>query len=269
MQAVKPGEQIHTQAIADFYMGYVLNDAKTHEAGRPIYDDQERIRIRWAGNTKSEFHAPASDRSDRPVVNPIDKSRHWPKWKDHPDFKAAYDAFKAGLDQAVNGTPISELPFLTEARRAELKAVNIFTAETLANLDDKTLGKLGMDMRSLKMQAQAFLERAAGAAVDAKHAAEMDALRREMEALRAQVSGASAAQGKAEPAKAKKAGDYDAEASPFWGMGEDDIRNWLTDADPDHQHHDKPHHKAGKATLCKLADQVNDALRRIEQSRAA
>ena len=100
------GDQIHTQAIIDFYNGHEQNDIKSKAAGRPIFDDVEMIRIRWAGNTKSELHAPAEDRSDRPVINPMDRSRSWPKWKDHPDFKAAYDAFKAGQSVALNGTPI-------------------------------------------------------------------------------------------------------------------------------------------------------------------
>ena len=61
-QHVAAGDMIHTQAVPRFYMGLIQNELKSKEAGRPIYDDIEMIEIKWAGNTKSELHAPASDR---------------------------------------------------------------------------------------------------------------------------------------------------------------------------------------------------------------
>ncbi|NBT32227.1 MAG: hypothetical protein EBT13_10110, partial [Rhodobacteraceae bacterium] len=83
-------------AFADFYNGTMRNETKSIAAGRPIFDDVEMIRIRWAGNTKNEFHAPASDRSDRPVLDPETNTKWWPTWREHPDFRQAYEAFKLG-----------------------------------------------------------------------------------------------------------------------------------------------------------------------------
>ena len=240
---------IHTQAIASFYNGMVKNDAKSAKAGRPIYDDVEKIKIVWAGNTKSEFHAPATDRCDRPMVNPEDKSRYYVAWKDHPDFKKAYDAFKAGQAFAMSGTPITELSFLTEANRAELKAINIHTAEQLVGMDASKVNKFGLGM--WRDQAKAFLARAAGAAVDAEHAAEKAALQAQLDEMKAQIAALSAGASvpKAKPAEAVS-------NSPFESWSDEDIRNWLKDAGEE-----APHNRTGHAKLVALADAVNARMR--------
>ena len=48
--------------------------------------------------------------------------------------------------------------FLTEARRAELRAQNIYTIEALAAIDGLELKNLGMDGRDLKNKAMEYLE---------------------------------------------------------------------------------------------------------------
>lgn len=261
------GGMIHTQALVDFYNGAALNEGKTAKEGRPIYDDVEMIRIRWAGNTKSELHAPASDRSDRPIKNGEDNTRWYPKWKDHPDFKKAYDAFKAGQEWAANGTPISELPFLTEAKRLELKAVNIHTAEQLANLDQKTANKFGMDMMNLQKQAQLYLQRAAGAAVDAAHEAERQAMLSDMAAMRQQLDAllAGGALAAAKPGL-KASAAVSPLASPFDTWDDVDIRNWMKEADPDAP---PPGPRCSHATLVRLADELNERLRAANEGQAA
>jgi len=248
------GGMIHTQAIVDFYNGATKNDVKSSQAGRPIYDDVEMIRIRWAGNTKSELHAPADDRCDRPIKNREDNSRYYVKWKDHPDFKPAYDAFKAGQSSVLNGTPITELPFLTEGQRLELKAINILTAEALANVDPNT--KLGSGLKDLRQDAKNYLERAAGAAVDARHEAEKAAMQAQLDEMRAQISELASLGSK--PKAVKAPAPAPVSASPFETWGDDDIRAWLKDADPSA---DEPHHKLGHAKLVALADETNARLR--------
>jgi len=250
------GGMIHTQAIVDFYNGAQKNEVKSLAAGRPIYDDVEMIRIRWAGNTKSELHAPANDRSDRPIKNREDNSRYYPKWKDHPDFKPAYDAFKAGQASVLNGTPISELPFLTEGQRLELKAINILTAEALANVDPNS--KLGSGLKDLRRDAQNYLQRAAGAAVDARHEAEKAAMQAQMDELKAQMAELSSLGSKATPKAAKADKPAPASTSPFASWAPDDIRAWIKDAAPNEP---EPHHKLGHAKLIELADSINERLR--------
>lgn len=256
------GGMIHTQAIVSFYNGAQINQGKTTTAGRPIYDDVEMIRIQWAGNTKSELHAPANDRSDRPIVNPEDRTKTWPKWKEHPDFAKAYAAFKSGQASAMNGTPIAELPFLTDARRLELKAVNIHTAEQLAGLDHNTVQKLGMGIGQIKQQAQAYLERAAGAAVDAKHEAERSAMQAQIDELRALLTkptdGAPVAPKPKSGPKAVAQVATEA-ASPvyqtFDSFADDELRAYLTEAG------EVPHNRCGHASLVKMACDVDARLK--------
>ena len=60
------------------------------------------------------------------------------------------------------GTPLSELTFLSQGKRLELKALNIHTAEALASLDGGPLKMLGIGGREMKNQAAAYLAKAAG-----------------------------------------------------------------------------------------------------------
>jgi hypothetical protein len=262
MNIDQAGGIIHTQAVVSFYNGVQINDGKTASAGRPIYDDVEMIRIQWAGNTKSELHAPASDRSDRPIVNREDQSRYWPKWKDHPDFKAAYEAFKAGNEHVVNGTPVSELPFLTDARRLELKAINILTAEQLAAVDINT--KLGRDLVSLRQQAAVYLQRAAGAAVDAQHEMEKAAMQAQVDELKAQMAQLLTATSSKAPVAAKKAvtpaQEHDPVYATFDSFDDDSLRAYLTDATGE-----APHNRCGHAKLVEMAVEADRKMKAASQ----
>ena len=256
---------VNKLAFIDFYNGTMINHAKTEAAKRPIFDDVEMVRIRWAGNTKNEFHAPATDRSDRPIIDPSTNTKYWPIWKEHPDCIRIYEAFKHGQAVAGNGTPLEEWAYLTAAKRAELKAINIMTVDQMANLDPIAMKRLGMEANEMKKQAALYLERAAGAAVDARLAAEKEDIQRQLEELRAQMSDMLAGKTEA-PAKAVKAPkvtkvEPEAEVmsdSPFSGWEPDDIRAWIKEADPLGA---QPHHKLGKVGLCQFADDLNDRLK--------
>ena len=50
-------------------------------------------------------------------------------------FPHQYQQFKAQAAQTKSGTPLDYAPFLTEARRAELRAQNVYTVEQLAAID--------------------------------------------------------------------------------------------------------------------------------------
>ena len=47
-------------------------------------------------------------------------------------FQHQYRQFKTAAAQTKTGTPLDHAPFLTEGRRAELRAQNIYTVEALA-----------------------------------------------------------------------------------------------------------------------------------------
>lgn len=159
-----------------FFMHPVENKRLSVEAGRPIFKDVEYVRIKFPGDPKRIHVAPAKEKAQ---MEPGSGRR-----LDYIErFPEHYARFKAGNDQGQVGTPISELPFLTEAKRHELRAVSIHTAEALAELPDRTIQKLGMGMRSLVEQARSWLDAAAGSAATTALAAENEELRQRMERL--------------------------------------------------------------------------------------
>lgn len=252
-------EQVNKLAFIDFYNGTMQDDIESQKAGRPIFRDVEMVRIRWAGNTKNEFHAPATDRSDRPIIDPMTNDKLWPRWFEHPDCADAYAAFKKGQAMATNGTPINEMTSLTEAKRAELKAINILTVDQLASLDGPALKRLGLEGNQLKEQARLYLERAAGASVDARHAAEREAMQRQIDELKAMIEGRSTepAPASAKVARAKPKPETDVTASPFYAMDDESIRLWCKEADPAGE---QPHHRLGHDGLVAFADALNKRL---------
>lgn len=164
-----------------FFVQALENPAKSKEQGRPIYDDVELVRIRFAGDPKRELVAPAHQayRYDRGAERRVTYAE---------DFARHYEAFKDGKQDLGEGTPISELPFLTESKRSELRALNVHTAEQLAALDGTPLQRIGMGGRALKEQAVAYIEVAKGSAKDTRFAAENAELREQIAAMQEQIA---------------------------------------------------------------------------------
>lgn len=169
-----------------FRIHTTINEAKSKQAGRPIYDDIEVVEIRFAGDRQKVAVFPAHEAepnaSRESIANGGDIVTYAMVYNDQ------YKRFKAQEMQVAEGTPLSELTFLTEAKRRELKALNIHTAEALAALDGGPLKQLGMGGRELKTQAQAYLEKAAGSADVTRLAAENEGLRQQMADLQAQMA---------------------------------------------------------------------------------
>lgn len=155
---------------------------KSAEAGRPIFVDREMVSIRFPGDNKRVHVAPANEKAQ---MEPGSGRRmdYIERFPDH------YARFKQGEAQGQIGTPLSELPFLTEARRKELKAVNIHTAETLAALPDREIQKLGIGIRALVEQATSFIELAASSAPTTRLAAENEELRARLDRLEKRLEG--------------------------------------------------------------------------------
>lgn len=151
-----------------FFIEPKQHKAKSEEAGRPIFIDQEYVRIIIAGDSKSS------------PVHKVNQS-HIDRWPDH------YRAFKQGQEAPVEGTPLSQWSSLPAYRAAELKALNIHTVESLAQLPDTGIQRIGMGGRELVKKAQAFLETAQGNAAAEKYAAENERLRADIDMLQQQV----------------------------------------------------------------------------------
>jgi hypothetical protein len=171
---IDPGEIRHLHI--EFFIEPAQNIKKSEAEGRPIFDDSEFVRIKFVGDPKKELVAPAHDKFMR--------DRETGAWISYAEaYSRHYEVFKTGQAALGEGTPIEELPFITAAKRAELKALNIHTAEGLAQLDGTNLQRLGMYGRDLKNKAQVYIDDAKAKAPVAHLAAENAALRERMEAL--------------------------------------------------------------------------------------
>jgi len=126
-----------------FYTEAVHNEFKSTEAGRPIFDDVDCIRI----------HSPGSRDTTVAPADPRYQSR----------FPRQWAQFKAGREQTASGTPLKIVPWLSVSQVAELATFNIKSVESLANMPDNIANRF-MNHHALKQQAAAFLEAAKGAA---------------------------------------------------------------------------------------------------------
>lgn len=214
---VIPVFKIHTQK----------NEAKSREAGRPIFDEMEVVEVRFAGDRNKVSVFPALSicgevQDDDGNTRKITYAERW---------SAQYQRFKSKQQQVAEGTPVDELPFLTQAKRLELKALSIYTAEALAALDGQPLKNLGQGGRDLKNQAQAYLDRASGSASVTRMAAELEELRRTVAELRADKAPAS--------------------DSEFASWTADQIKDWIEE-----KLGERPKGNPSHATLVKRADEI-------------
>ena len=158
----------------------VLNPARTAAEGRPIYDDVEVVDLRVPGSRNFGTH-PATAVSgwyEDPDLGPV-------KITYAERFRKQYQQFKAHNAQTKTGTPLEHVPFLTEGRRAELRAQNIYTVEQLAAVDGQELRNLGPGGRDDKNRAHEFIDEAKKTVPDLQVQAELEVLRARNELLEA------------------------------------------------------------------------------------
>jgi len=146
-----------------FFYAPKENKAKSQEAGRPIYDQIEKISIINPGS-RDEFIAPLDDEL-------------------RGQYQQAYDHWKKTQQQPSDGTPLEMVPFLNVAQVQELKALNIASLEHLAGLSDSLKQRIGMGALEMVRKAQAYLAAAKGHAVDSRLVAENEDLKRRLSAL--------------------------------------------------------------------------------------
>jgi hypothetical protein len=245
-----------SMTIVTFKHLAVQNPLKSKEAGCPKFDDIEICEIRFAGNREKVGHFPAHEicRTERDMEGNVNELTYAML------YNKEYLAFKAGSSQAISGTPTSELPFLSQGKRLELKALNIHTCEALAAVDGNNLKMLGMGGRELKNQAQAYLDKAAEGASAASMATRLAALEEQNKRLQARLAGAPATEAADEPLAAPE----DPNASPFFAMGSEDIKLWIAEATGS-----RPKGNPSHATLVAQADAVNADLKAKREQSAA
>ncbi len=123
--------------------------------GRPVYRDMEVVTIAFPADRQRTLVRPANSVWKKVDGRPITYIER---------FAEQYKRFKADQPQIVEGTPISEAPFLTVAQRATLKALQVYTVEQLASLSGQALKNVGPGGLGLQQAAETYLANAKGSA---------------------------------------------------------------------------------------------------------
>lgn len=161
------------------FRNHVVPDEQASKtAGRPIFTDMEVCDLTFPANTKTKASFPAHEAEPNATRESIANGGGVVTYA--MLYGQQYRAFKSGAAQPISGTPLAEAPFLTEAKRRELLALNVKTVEQLASLDGTPLKQLGMGGRELKNQAQAYLDNAAGSADVTNLAAQVASLTQQL-----------------------------------------------------------------------------------------
>lgn len=139
--------------LVAFYKGIDKNEAKSIEAGRPIFDEMDLIKILTPGSRDSFVGLATEQYQQR--------------------FPQQWARYKAGQAQDVSGTPLNLLPWLSMAQVAEFEAVGCKTVEQLAGMADN-VGHKFMGYHAFKQKAQEYLDAAKGNAPIMKMQAELE-----------------------------------------------------------------------------------------------
>lgn len=153
--------------LVQFHTKAVLNPVKSTEAGRPIYDGKDYIKIYTPGSQLSVIDAPVTD------GNYLQR------------FGKRYEEWKQSRQNIQSGTPLEMFPQMMSnvSLIAELKSMHIHTVEQLADLPDSATQKI-MGGIELRRRAGEYLATAKAGAADA----EKEQMKAELEALKAQMA---------------------------------------------------------------------------------
>lgn len=152
-----------------FYVKAVQNKQKSDEAGRPIFEDKEYIKIFIPGDKNTVIDEPLND---------IYKRR----------FKERYDRWQREQETGkMEGTPLEAVTWLTASQVAEFKALHVHTVEQLAEIADGH-GYQIMGIQEIKRRAKAFIEAAQGEAANTKLTAELTKRDETIAAMQLQIN---------------------------------------------------------------------------------
>ncbi len=126
-----------------FFREAVYNEGASMQAGRPIYQDEERIEIAFPGNQLNIFHGRVTE-------------------EHRQSYPRQYEAFLKGEEVAHEGTPIEQMTVLNKAQVKELKYFDIYTVEDAASLSEQAVQQIGMGGNRLREMAKKYLEQAQG-----------------------------------------------------------------------------------------------------------
>lgn len=155
------------------------NEAESVKRGRPIFDDVEVCDIRFPGS-RNYTTQPALGHAGW-TLDPYNGEQQSLTYAEK--YSRQYQQFKAKLTQTKRGTPLTEAPFMTAGKCAELRAQNLYTVEALAEIEGIELKNLGQGGRELKNMAVEYLDHSRRIAPDTQMAAEMEATRLRLKIL--------------------------------------------------------------------------------------
>jgi len=207
--------------VAVFKDFAVKNEAKSAASGRPVFDDIEICELRYPGS-KNWAAYPASSFSHWGVDQ---NTGEQVKVSYAERFQRQYRQFKAHSTQTKSGTPLQYAPFLTEGRRAELRAQNIYTVEALAAIDGQELKNLGHGGRDMKNGAMDYIAETQSGAINSQMQAELEALRAKNQAMEEDLAALKVKAGK--PAGNRQAVSF-LPADEFDGMDLQQLRAYIT-----------------------------------------
>jgi hypothetical protein len=190
MPFFQPGYQSGQQRNPDDTLVVVFktlateNEARSKIEGRPIYEDIEIVEIRAPGSRDIKVFPATEFCGWRPDLErggqlPVTYAERFPY---------QYRQFKEHATQTKAGTPLDRVPFLTEARRAELRALNVYTVEQLAAIEGQELKNLGPGGREHKNRASEYITETKLSVPSLQMQAELEALRARNQVLEDDVN---------------------------------------------------------------------------------
>lgn len=175
-----------TGILVRFAIQREKNEYRSDTEGRDIFEDVEVIFIRAIGS--------------RDEVSNLVTDEH------RREFADQYKAWRAGQEAPITGTPLDELPGVSQSFIDEMRSYGVRTVEQLAQLTDgiasQKPGWLTWRSRAQSWLDQAATQASSAAAEEAR--AENEKLKAEMADLRKMLEALTAPQADTEPARTKK-----------------------------------------------------------------
>lgn len=133
--------------LVRFYMRTIKHEFNTQREGRPIFVEVPYIEILTPGSRDTLVTEATEQYQQR--------------------FRKQWENFLARESAPMEGTPLSEVPWMSRSQVAELQALNVLTIEQLINLPD-ALSQRIMGFSQLKERVKRFLDASMGESVTGK-----------------------------------------------------------------------------------------------------
>lgn len=169
--------------VAVFGYLTVTDDVKSQKEGRPVCEDIEICTLRYPG--RKDWQSYPSTAQSHWAVDPETGQQRIVTYAER--FARQYRQWKENQTQTKSGTPLTYAVFLTEARRAEMRALNIYTMEALAAVDGNDLKNLGPNGREFKNKAEEYIAESKKNAPNIQMLTELEALRARNDILEADM----------------------------------------------------------------------------------